>query len=478
MPEPRFQPASPEGAGPSASTRGSLIAELEKEYSGSGILRRRIGHRQITTRWYFLIRFLQALRRSADFVTALLLILLMSPLLVTLYLVAKAQGEGIATRRCMGRWGQHFEKYRFAFGSDKGWRGSFLRDLPVFFNILKGQMSVVGPRPAGSDDVPLAERIAWKRYDIRPGLINLWWIRRRANIGFTTEAHVDAEYAETHSFWGDVGIVFRALPALAYGEGAAEAPDEIRLLGLHINNLTMAEASEYIGELAASGNFHHACFVNADCVNVAFRDAEYKDILRESPLVLADGIGVRLAGKLLNQNIRENVNGTDMLPYLCAELEKRQTGLYLLGGRPGVPEAAAEWIMARYPALRLCGLRDGYFLETEREAVIGEIRASGAKVLLVAMGVPRQEKWIREAAPLLGPMTCIGVGGLFDFYSGRIPRAPIWMRELGFEWLYRFSKEPRRMWRRYFVGNAVFLYRVLAERWAAKGATVQGEIAE
>jgi N-acetylglucosaminyldiphosphoundecaprenol N-acetyl-beta-D-mannosaminyltransferase len=102
--------------------------------------------------------------------------------------------------------------------------------------------------------------------------------------------------------------------------------------------------------------------------------------------------------------------------------------------------------------------------------VIEGIRNSGAGILLVAFGTPRQERWIAAHKHEIGAKVAIGVGGLFDFYSGRIPRAPIWARELGFEWFYRFYCEPRRMWRRYFVGNAVFLYRVFCERLGAHGS--------
>jgi N-acetylglucosaminyldiphosphoundecaprenol N-acetyl-beta-D-mannosaminyltransferase len=98
------------------------------------------------------------------------------------------------------------------------------------------------------------------------------------------------------------------------------------------------------------------------------------------------------------------------------------------------------------------------------------VRESGAEILMVAFGVPKQDKWIATHLNELGAKVCVGVGGLFDFYSGRIPRAPVWMRELGMEWLYRFVQEPRRMWRRYFLGNEVFLFRVIREKWSQSDA--------
>jgi N-acetylglucosaminyldiphosphoundecaprenol N-acetyl-beta-D-mannosaminyltransferase len=416
----------------------------------------------------FMLRFFMFCRRTLDFLLALLFLAVLFPFLWALYLLAVRHGSGICKEMRLGRWGTVFGLYRFNL------KNQFLAGIPVLVNILKGQMSFVGPRPVSPDEISPSERHTWKRYDIRPGLVSPWWLRQRANIAYSSEAALDAEYAETHSIRGDMGMLLRALPALAYGHGTAVAPSHITLLDIPIDNLTMAEASDTIVALAFSRRFHQVCFVNADCVNISFRNQEYKNILCSAKQVLADGIGVRLAGHMLHQNIRENVNGTDMLPFLCSALDKAGLGLYLLGGLPGVPERTAAWISAKYPSLEICGVRNGYFSSEEEAEVLDTIRQSGAQVLLVAMGVPRQEKWIFSHRDKLDGTVCIGVGGLFDFYSGRIPRAPVWMRELGMEWLYRFLQEPRRMWRRYFVGNAIFLWRV----WRGKKRAPRASLAE
>ena len=115
---------------------------------------------------------------------------------------------------------------------------------------------------------------------------------------------------------------------------------------------------------------------------------------------------------------------------------------------------------SRYPGLRIVGARDGYFGPEEEEGVVEAINRSGARILLVAFGAPRQELWLQRWRDRLEPGVCMGVGGLFDFYSGRIPRAPAWMRELGLEWVFRLMQEPGRMWRRYVIGNPLFLSRV------------------
>jgi N-acetylglucosaminyldiphosphoundecaprenol N-acetyl-beta-D-mannosaminyltransferase len=117
-------------------------------------------------------------------------------------------------------------------------------------------------------------------------------------------------------------------------------------------------------------------------------------------------------------------------------------------------------MQARYPELIIAGTRDGYFDAAEEAEVIESINASGADILLVAFGAPRQDVWLKAHKQALRVPVRMGVGGLFDFYSGRIPRAPVWMREMGLEWTYRLLQEPGRMWRRYIIGNPLFLYRV------------------
>jgi len=291
--------------------------------------------------------------------------------------------------------------------------------------------------------------------------------RRRescANIAYSGEAQSDQEYVESQTMRGDFGIALRAIPALLYGEGIAVTQDIVSILGVTINNLTMTDALEWTAARAAGESAGQICFYNADCANIACRDAEYRDVLLRADLVLADGIGLKLAGKLLASEIRQNVNGTDMFPRLCETLSGTGAGIFLLGARPGVPEKVRDWIVERYPETVVSGCHHGYFLEAEEDAVIREIAASRASVLLVAFGAPRQDKWIRGHLNETGVKVAMGVGGLFDFFSGRIPRAPAWMREIGCEWLYRFYQEPRRMWKRYFVGNAVFLWRVLRAR--------------
>jgi len=149
-----------------------------------------------------------------------------------------------------------------------------------------------------------------------------------------------------------------------------------------------------------------------------------------------------------------------MFPLLCEAAAREHVPIYLLGAKPGVAQATADNMVERYPNLTVAGVRDGYFNAEEEDAVVEAINESGARILLVAFGAPRQELWLEQWRDRLAPPVCMGVGGLFDFYSGRIARAPAWMREMGLEWVFRLLQEPGRMWRRYVIGNPLFLYRV------------------
>jgi N-acetylglucosaminyldiphosphoundecaprenol N-acetyl-beta-D-mannosaminyltransferase len=340
-----------------------------------------------------------------------------------------------------------------------------LHRLPALLNILKGDMSFIGPRVVSPDQISLREQAARKRYNVRPGLVCLWWIRKRANIAYGDEFESDGEYVETYSLWGDMGITLRSIPAILYGEGVATAPDEIKILGIPIHNVTMSETIAHMIHYMGQDTPSQICFVNADCANIAYRNPEYLGLLQQSTLSLADGIGLKLAGKLLGRDIKQNVNGTDLFPRLCEALADTDYGLYLLGARPEVVDRVRNWIETHYPNVRVCGTHHGYYTSEEESHVIDDIAHSGAALLLVAFGAPRQDLWIGQHLSELGVKAAVGVGGLFDYYSGRISRAPLWMREMGLEWVYRFYKEPRRMWKRYGIGNVLFLLRVMKEKY-------------
>lgn len=229
------------------------------------------------------------------------------------------------------------------------------------------------------------------------------------------------------------------------------------VFGIHFSTRTMAGALEDIRAMIADGKKHTGAFINADALNQAFQNRRYANLLNEFDAVWPDGVGVAIAARHLLTPVRENVNGTDMLPHLC----RAGYRLYLLGAAPGVAERAAQCLTREYPGTRIAGWHDGFFPAEKTAEIVAAINAAKPDILLVAMGVPKQEFWIAEHRNELDCPLAMGVGGLFDFASHRIPRAPGWMRAWRLEWVYRLRQEPRRLFKRYVIGNPLFLYRVI-----------------
>lgn len=238
---------------------------------------------------------------------------------------------------------------------------------------------------------------------------------------------------------------------------------ELHLQGIRLDNLSMSEALSCIEQALAAGQPTRIAFANADCLNLAAGNAAYRQHLAGMDRVFIDGVGMRIAARLLGQSVRANVNGTDLFPLLCASLARQGKRLYLLGGRPGVAAQAATWARRNFPGLRVAGISHGYYPASEEAMLANEIHDSRADVLLVGLGAPHQEAWITRHMAACGATVAMGVGGLFDFYGGRVPRAPFWMRRLGLEWVFRLYQEPARLWRRYLLGNPSFLCRACRE---------------
>ncbi len=233
------------------------------------------------------------------------------------------------------------------------------------------------------------------------------------------------------------------------------------LLDIPIDNVTMDQAlDKIITSIKDKERTSELNFVNAHCINVSYTDMEYKQILLGSDAVFADGSGIRMAGDMFGTKIIDNVNGTDMFPLLCRRCKDEGFKIFLLGAAPGTAQRVGEWVHSEIAPDIISGVHDGFFNPEDIPSLISEIEKSEADLLLVAMGVPRQEKWIHQNLKELPVSATLGVGGLFDFFSGNILRAPMWMRKLGIEWVWRLLKEPRRMWKRYIVGNIVFTHRV------------------
>lgn len=233
--------------------------------------------------------------------------------------------------------------------------------------------------------------------------------------------------------------------------------------GIGIAVLTQAAALAELSDAMATGRHVKLAFCNANLVNVAADDPA---LLRQLSgfLVLADGIGVDIGSWLLHgAPFPANLNGTDFIPTLFAT-EARSLRVGLIGGRPGVADRAAERLTRQFPRHTFNVVSHGYFGPSEEAEILAGLKAAPPDLLLVAFGNPVQESWIADK---LGPQHCAvaaGVGALFDFFAGEVPRAPEAIRRTRLEWVYRLWREPRRLWRRYILGNPAFLLRLLRQR--------------
>jgi N-acetylglucosaminyldiphosphoundecaprenol N-acetyl-beta-D-mannosaminyltransferase len=230
-----------------------------------------------------------------------------------------------------------------------------------------------------------------------------------------------------------------------------------------------ADAVRRIASFAQGDEPSLVVTLGTEMIVAAQRDAAFRDALNASALSLCDTIGVLYAARMYGVRIPERVTGVDLIDPLCAELARADLPLYLLGAKGDTAARAAAALAARHPGLRIAGARDGYFSASEDAAVACEIARSGARVVLVGLGSPRQELWIRRYLEQSGACVGIGVGGSLDVLAGNVARAPEMWRRLNLEWLYRLLKEPQR-WRRQ-LALPLFVVLALRERAFAGNRT-------
>jgi N-acetylglucosaminyldiphosphoundecaprenol N-acetyl-beta-D-mannosaminyltransferase len=245
----------------------------------------------------------------------------------------------------------------------------------------------------------------------------------------------------------------------AVSRPATEEARRLRLMGVGVTDLGFAEAVARLAAWIDAGERKALFFVNAHTLNRVCRDGAYREVLNRADLVFGDGTGVRWAARARGLKLRANLNGTDLTPALLAA--RPGTRVFLLGSTADRIAAGAEAFRARFPECPLVGFHHGYVQdEAASRAVIPEINAARPDVLLVGMGNPLQERWIDRWRGDLDAPLCIGVGGLLEYWTGALDRAPGWMRRAGIEWVHIMLRQP---WKagRYLAGNPAFIARLL-----------------
>jgi N-acetylglucosaminyldiphosphoundecaprenol N-acetyl-beta-D-mannosaminyltransferase len=245
------------------------------------------------------------------------------------------------------------------------------------------------------------------------------------------------------------------------------ARQRLQIQGVRIDNIDSATALQHVvsyGQESGPRSPRIVFFVNVHSLHIARKDPNLLEHINRADLVLPDGSGLLLAGRLSGHPIRENVNGTDFLPKVLARARDHGWTVFLLGGKQDTVDRCARIIAATFSGIRIVGVHHGHCTAEEQAPVTALINALRPDILLVGMGTPIQESWIVQNAPRLSAGICFGVGGLFDFLAGDKPRAPIWLRRAGLEWAFRFLNDPGGKWNRVLVEIPVFLGRVLSAR--------------
>lgn len=240
----------------------------------------------------------------------------------------------------------------------------------------------------------------------------------------------------------------------------------VDILGVPVDAVTMKEAVEKVGEFLNGSRAHAIYTPNAEIMMAAQRDPELMEILRNADMLTADGAGVVMASRILGRSVPEKVSGIDLVKEIFRTYSSTGMRCFLFGAQPGIAQEAAVNLVKDYPGVVIAGCRHGYFKEEEDKDILNEINGSSPDLLLVALGAPKQEKWIHSHLDKLNVKVCIGVGGTLDVLSGKAKLAPEFFRKNGLEWLYRLCREPRRAKR--MLDLPRFMMRVFREKLSAK----------
>lgn len=245
--------------------------------------------------------------------------------------------------------------------------------------------------------------------------------------------------------------------------------DIIKILGVQIDNITRNEAGIITEKLIKESN--KTCKMvfapNVEFIMEAQKDKEFFDLLKESSLSTPDSIGVIIGAKLQKKSFKERIPGQSYFRKIIELSNEKRYSIYLLGGKPGIPEKAKQNLEKLFPNVNIVGIHNGYFSESEEKEIIKEINALQPNVLFVALGAPRQEKWIKEHKNELKVDVATGQGGTFDYEAGKIKRAPLWVQKIGMEWFWRLCREPSRIKRQLVL--PVYLFKVLFAKDKTKG---------
>jgi N-acetylglucosaminyldiphosphoundecaprenol N-acetyl-beta-D-mannosaminyltransferase len=237
------------------------------------------------------------------------------------------------------------------------------------------------------------------------------------------------------------------------------------VIGVAIDSISWSQALERISVWAATHQSRQVVISNVHSVVTTLQDEVFADAVRRADMVTPDGAPIAWLMKRFGFKSQERINGPDLMWFYCAEAEIRGESIYLYGGKQSTLDVLRSKLLLHFPALKIVGAYSPPFralTEEEDATVVAEINASGAGTVWVSLGCPKQEIWIAQHRDRINAVM-IGVGAAFDYHAGTVTRAPLWMQRSGLEWFYRLCSEPRRLWKRYFFTNTLFLYHAGAQ---------------
>jgi len=242
--------------------------------------------------------------------------------------------------------------------------------------------------------------------------------------------------------------------------------ERIQMLNTYIDNLSMKETVDLVNSAIKEKRQIHHTVVNAGKINLLQKDLILRESVNSADIINADGLAVVWAAKFLGKPVKERVAGIDLMVNLVKNAAQNNQKIYLFGAKENVVSKLADIYTKNYGKDVIAGFRNGYFRKDEENSIMQNIANSGANLLFVAISSPKKENLLYKYREILKDVNFImGVGGSFDVLTGNVKRAPLWMQKMGMEWFFRLAQEPKRMWKRYLIGNPKFILLVLKEKF-------------
>jgi N-acetylglucosaminyldiphosphoundecaprenol N-acetyl-beta-D-mannosaminyltransferase len=247
--------------------------------------------------------------------------------------------------------------------------------------------------------------------------------------------------------------------------------DKFTFAGIKIDNFSLTEVKEKIIEIIEKGKKSYIVTPNAAHIVLLQKDKEFYEVYKNATLVLADGISIVWTSRFLGTSLKERITGADLFGEICKIANKKGKSLFILGGTGGVEKIAENKLKMMYPNIEAFSYSPPFGFENDKKEsskIINMINMSNADIFFVCVGSPKSEKWIYKHLNILNIKVACPFGAALDFFAGIKKRAPKWMQNAGLEWFWRLIRDPRRLWKRYLIGNIIFIWIILKELFRKK----------